>query len=153
MSTAFSHKEQLCGLENLRLWSDAYGSDGSLLATIHYSAKFSPGYLAFRLCGPSKTVQVKDEGEKWVDIRGLEVSPAAEGTDMKAFWRTKSSTDASKSPKLKKEKIITGVRMEFDKASDQVRFLQVCGVSPSIKVEDTSRKKSNEHFLKSLFKE
>lgn len=116
------------------------------------STTFSLGYLAFRLCGPHKTVQVKDAGEKWVKVKGLEVSVAAEGTDMKALKRTKSSTDASKSPKQKKEKTITGIRIEFEKASDQVRFLQVCGVRPSTRMEERNRKKSDDHVLMSIFK-
>lgn len=149
ISNALSHKEQLCGLEHLRLWSNDDVGNGSLLATIHYSASFSSGYLAFCLCGPHKTVNVKEDGEKWVKVKGLDVSLMPEGTDMMAMKRRQSSTDAPQSSKPKKEKIITGVWIEFEKASDQARFLQVCGVRPSAKAE---KRKSEDHVLTSIFK-
>ncbi len=41
----FTHQEQMCGLENLRVWKDE--DTGGVLATIHYTAQFGDGYMAF----------------------------------------------------------------------------------------------------------
>ncbi|KAL9129707.1 MAG: hypothetical protein Q9217_001910 [Psora testacea] len=130
VSTAFAYQEQLCGLENLRLWSDDDGGDGSVLAMIHYSANFKEGYLAFRLRGPYTTVQIKDDGEKWVKVKGLEVSLAASGTDIRALKRRKSSFDTTKSPKLKSEKKISGVKIEFENIVDKKLFLELYKIKP-----------------------
>ena len=130
VSTAFAYQEQLCGLENLRLWSDDEEGDGSVLAMIQYSASFKPGYLAFRLRGPYTTVRIKDDGEKWVKVKGLEVSLATPGTDMRAMKRRKSSVVSAKSPNPKKEKMITGVRIEFESVADKILFLELYKVKP-----------------------
>ena len=131
VSTTFAYQEQLCGLENMRLWSDDDEGDGSVLAMIQYSANFKEGYLAFRLRGPYTTVQIKDDGEKWVKVKGLEVSLAAPGTDLRALKRRKSSFDASKAPKPKNEKKITGVKIEFDNVADKNLFLDLYKIRPS----------------------
>ncbi|KAL9100582.1 MAG: hypothetical protein Q9163_004056 [Psora crenata] len=125
VSTAFAFKEQLCGLENMRLWSDLGEGDGSVLAMIHYSANFKSGYLAFRLSGPYTKTQVKDDGGKWVEVKGLEVSPATSGTDMRAVRKRTASSDASKTPKQKNQKKINGVKIEFDDVADKMRFLEL----------------------------
>ena len=46
VANTFTFQEQLCGLENLRLWSDDEG-DGSVLAMIQYSSNFREGILQF----------------------------------------------------------------------------------------------------------
>ncbi len=38
-------QEQMCALENLRLWQDPV--TGGVFAMIHYSANFRKGYMAF----------------------------------------------------------------------------------------------------------
>lgn len=127
VSNTFTFQEQLCGLENLRLWSDDEG-DGSVLAMIQYSANFKEGYLAFRLRGPYTTVLVRDEAEKWIKVKGLDVSLGS-GTDPKALKRRKSS-DAGWSPKLGKEKRITAVKIEFETLADKKVFLEHYRVRP-----------------------
>jgi len=41
----FAYQEQMCALENLRIWQDQDTS--GVLAMIHYSAQFRNGYMAF----------------------------------------------------------------------------------------------------------
>jgi hypothetical protein len=41
----FAYQEQMCALENLRIWQDQ--DTGGVLAMIHYSAQFRNGYMAF----------------------------------------------------------------------------------------------------------
>ncbi|SLM39530.1 hypothetical protein LPUS_10090 [Lasallia pustulata] len=43
----FAYQEQLCGLENLRVWQDH--ETEAVVALVHYSATFRDGYLAFYL--------------------------------------------------------------------------------------------------------
>ena len=121
VTNTFSFQEQLCGLENLRLWTDDEG-DGSVLGMIQYSANFRDGYLAFRLGGPYTTVQVRDDGERWVKIKGLNVSVDA-AVDKKQLQRRKSST-AGREKREKSEKRITGVRIEFVNMADKHRFME-----------------------------
>ena len=122
VTNTFTFQEQLCGLENLRLWTDDEG-DGSILGMIQYSANFRDGYLAFRLGGPYTTVQVLDVGEKWVKIKGLNVSFASP-VDKKAMRRRKSSVAGMKEKKEKGEKRITGVRIEFVTMADKHLFIE-----------------------------
>lgn len=121
VTNTFTFQEQLCGLENLRLWSEDDG-DGSVLAMIQYSANFRDGYLAFRLKGPYTTVQVRDDGDKWIRIKGLNVS-FENPIDKGALHRRKSS-DAAKPSKAKVDKNITGVRIEFGTMADKHIFLE-----------------------------
>ena len=122
VTNTFAFQEQLCGLENLRLWTDDE-DDGSVLGMIQYSANFRDGYLAFRLGGIYTTVQVRDDGEKWVKIKGLNVSFDGP-VDKKAMKRRKSSGAGAASKKEKGEKRITGVRIEFVTMGDKHRFME-----------------------------
>ena len=56
VANTFTYQEQLCGLENLRLWSDDEG-DGSVLAMIQYSSNFKEGNFYF--LSPSLLVLTK----------------------------------------------------------------------------------------------
>lgn len=110
---AFAYQEQLCGLENLRLWQD---DTGEVLAMIHYSAHFRDGYLAFEVgASTKKRIQFRDDGDRCVRIKGLEV----EGEE-----RRKSDKGTSKKSKSKKEdKKITAVKIEFGSDRDKKVFL------------------------------
>jgi hypothetical protein len=45
IADTFSYAEQMCALENLRIWQD-HKTNG-VIAMIHYSAHFRDGYMAF----------------------------------------------------------------------------------------------------------
>lgn len=115
LSSAFAFQEQLCGLENIRLWLD---DNGDVLAMIHYSPQFRDGYLAFHVGYSSrKRIHFRDDGEKCVRIKGLEVQP-----NIKSERRSSAEGIKGKSPKMK-EKKITAVKIEFLDDLDKQVFL------------------------------
>ena len=110
---AFAYQEQLCGLENIRLWQD---DTGEVLAMIHYSAHFRDGYLAFEVgASTKKRIQFRDDGDRCVRIKGLEVE---DGSSKAEKNRTKS-----RSKSKKEDKKITGVKIEFGSDDDKRLFL------------------------------
>ena len=48
----FAFQEQMCALENLRIWHDP--ETNGVMAMMHYTPQFRDGYMAFwsRSCGP-----------------------------------------------------------------------------------------------------
>ena len=72
---SFAYAEQMCALENLRIWEDT--DTGAVIALIHFSASFRDGYLAFYLNSSTNPVRVLDVGGREVKIKGLRV-PIAE---------------------------------------------------------------------------
>ncbi|KAI9729948.1 MAG: hypothetical protein M1834_006145 [Cirrosporium novae-zelandiae] len=153
IENTFSFQEQLCGLENLRLWQDQ--DSGNVLAMLHYSAQFRDGYMAFYVNSMQNPVKIKDDGDKWVRIRGLSIPLAPKGgalppgglgasrrpslaTDpgsppLSAAIKSSSSllttttTTAEKKKKEKKKghKYISGARIEFTTEMEKEAFLGV----------------------------
>ncbi len=124
IGNTFALQEQLCGLENLRIWQD--DDMAGVLAMIHYTAQFRDGYLAFRLnCPPRNTVRVRDEGDRSVRIKGLAVAPVTGNMfERKGSMREKRSPVITpKSPSAKKEKKISAVKIEFENEVDKMVFL------------------------------
>lgn len=74
---SFAYAEQMCALENLRVWEDT--DTGAVIALIHFSASFRDGYLAFYLNSGVNTVKVQDVGAREVKIKGLRVPIAETG--------------------------------------------------------------------------
>lgn len=112
---AFAYQEQLCGLENLRLWQD---DTGEVLTMIHYSAHFRDGYLAFEVGASTKDrIHFRDDGDRCVRIKGLEV----EGNENS---RTEKSKSRNKSKSKKDDKKITAVKIEFGSDDDKRLFLK-----------------------------
>lgn len=72
---SFAFAEQMCALENLRIWEDT--DTGAVIALIHFSATFRDGYLAFYINSSTNPVRVQDVGGREVKIKGLRV-PIAE---------------------------------------------------------------------------
>ena len=126
IGNTFSLQEQLCGLENLRIWQD--DDMAGVLVMIHYSAQVRDGYLAFRLSSPPRnTVRVRDDGDRFVRIKGLAVQPV---TTRDVFERRESMRDVKspvtspKSPGAKKEKTISAVKIEFESEVEKRIFLE-----------------------------
>ena len=118
LTGTFAFQEQLCGLENIRLWQD---DDGDVLAMIHYNPQFRDGYLAFHVGFSSrKRIYFRGDGERHAKIKGLDVP-----LDKKADVPSDPSPDGGKSPKEKseKDKKITAVRIEFTTEIDKRTFL------------------------------
>lgn len=117
LSSAFAFQEQLCGLENIRLWQE---DSGDVLAMIHYSPSFRDGYLAFQVGASSRRkIHFRGDGERHVKIKGLEVPIDAK----REVVRRTDSPQGGKSPKVKSEKKITAVRIEFTTEADKRIFL------------------------------
>ena len=137
VSAAFSFQEQLCGLENLRLWRDEEA--GSTIAMIHYSPNISEGYLSFRVSGPGTTAKIIDEGEKWVKVKRLNI---VLGPKLVSASPSPKSVSASPSPKSpspegggggggrgggrRAEKKIPAIKIEFSTPEEKYKFLEVC---------------------------
>ena len=66
-----TYAEQLCGLEQLRIFQDP--STGGCLALMHYSPSFRDGYMCFYLNSARDRIVAKDEGDATVKIKGLNI--------------------------------------------------------------------------------
>lgn len=115
--SSFAFQEQLCGLENLRLWKDEEGRFTT--AMVHYTPSFREGYLVFRLCGPGTTVSVRDDGEKWIKIKGLSVS-----TEPDVCGNRSPEDSSGFDPPSSPRKPITGIKIEFSTLREKYKFLE-----------------------------
>jgi hypothetical protein len=130
LSATFTYAEQMCGLENLRVWED--NDTGAIIALIHFSADFRNGYLAFYLNSSVNPIKVKDDGNREVKIKGLKVLIDRGDRAM----RKDSFAEAGKEvvgkgkgkevQKVSKEKIISGAKIEFSTELEKKEFLQMC---------------------------
>ena len=85
----------MCAMENLRIWEDE--STGGILGMIHFSAHFRPGYLTFWLNDSSNPIRVKDDGGRYIKIKGLRVTaekPSKGGTATAAAALHRGSVSA-----------------------------------------------------------
>jgi hypothetical protein len=131
ISKSFSYAEQMCGLENLRVWED--NDTGAIIALIHFSADFRSGYLAFYLNSSVNPIKVKDDGNREVKIKGLRV-PIDKGDramrkDSVVAGSAKDKGkgkegDAPKKPD--KEKVISGAKIEFASDMEKREFIEMC---------------------------
>ena len=113
ISGAFAFAEQLCGLENLRIFQDS--GSGACLALLHYSPHFRDGYMVFALNSLRKPLTIKDDGENTIKLKGLDIPL----DNSKMLQRRDSATPASKP---KGAKYITGAKIEFSTAMDKLLF-------------------------------
>ncbi|CAO2649412.1 Nn.00g067970.m01.CDS01 [Neocucurbitaria sp. VM-36] len=131
LGKSFSYAEQMCGLENLRVWED--NDTGAIVALIHFSADFRNGYLAFYINSSTYPIKVKDDGHREVKIKGLRVpidrgdramrkdSLVADGGKGKG----KDSEAGKKIGKVEKEKVISGAKIEFASDMERKEFLEM----------------------------
>ncbi|KAF2638918.1 hypothetical protein P280DRAFT_430454 [Massarina eburnea CBS 473.64] len=125
LSGAFAYAEQMCGMENLRIWED--NETLAVIALIHFSPQFRDGYLAFYLNSTNAPIQVKDEGGKAIKIKGLNVplkkrksrkdSALGEEADLNGSIKGKRKGND------KTTKFIKGARMEFETELGKRDFL------------------------------
>lgn len=117
LSKSFTYAEQMCALENLRVWED--NDTGAIVAMIHFSADFRPGYLAFYLNSSSSPIKVKDDGVREVKIRGLKVPVDTGGG-------RKDSVVGREKGKGEEKGVISGARIEFASEGEKREFLGIC---------------------------
>jgi hypothetical protein len=131
LSKSFSYAEQMCGLENLRVWED--NDTGAIIALIHFSADFRNGYLAFYLNSSVNPIKVKDDGNREVKIKGLRVpidrgdramrkDSVAEAATIKGKGKEKVVSGKA----VEKEKVISGAKIEFATEVEKKEFLEMC---------------------------
>jgi hypothetical protein len=121
LSKSFSYAEQMCALENLRIWEDT--DTGAIIALIHFSADFRAGYLAFYINSAVSPIKVKDEGNREVKIKGLRVPiDRGDGAVRKdsVVEKGKAKEDLKR---VDKEKVISGARIEFASEMEKSEFL------------------------------
>jgi hypothetical protein len=130
LSATFSYAEQMCGLENLRVWED--NDTGAIIALIHFSADFRAGYLAFYLNGSVNPIKVKDEGNREVKIKGLRVPIDRGDRAMRkdslgmAEGMKEGKGKGKEVAKVSKEKVISGAKIEFATEVEKKEFLEMC---------------------------
>lgn len=123
VTSTFSLKEQLCGLENLRLWRDEEA--GCIIAMIHFSPNVQEGYLSFRLSGPGTMAKVTEDGEKWVKIRKLNITLEPRSKSLSPALGSPAS-DGSRGKKSEPRNI-TAIKVEFSSMEEKYKFLEVYG--------------------------
>jgi hypothetical protein len=128
LSSVLTYAEQMCGMENLRLWED--DATSAVFVTIHFSAHFRNGYLAFYLNSASSPVRVKDDGGREVKIKGLRV-PVDGKQDQKAPVRKDSGAgvvvqgkkEEGKRKGSEQRKFVAGAKIEFASEAEKRAFL------------------------------
>jgi len=117
LTGALSYQEQMCAMENLRLWDEE--STGAVMAMIHYSAQFRRGYLTFYINDVENPIKIKDDGSRTVKIKGLRI-PTDENLEM--LKRSQSTKEGRRGSEGKKW--IMGCRIEFKSEEEKYRFLE-----------------------------
>ncbi|KAH9872816.1 hypothetical protein J1614_005210 [Plenodomus biglobosus] len=135
IGATFNYAQQMCALENLRVWED--NETGAIIALIHFSASFRNGYLAFYINSSVNPIKVKDDGGREVKIKGLRVpidkgdkamrkdSMIASTEAIDATSKGKEKEDDTKR-KMEKGKVISGARIEFRTEAEKKEFLEMC---------------------------
>ncbi|KAL8664185.1 MAG: hypothetical protein Q9202_003263 [Teloschistes flavicans] len=128
---AFSPTLQLCGLENLRIFKDATDPN-CLVCLIHYSPNFRPSdgeeYLVFRIYPPPRnTVRIREDGEKRVKIKGLDIRGTSANEPRKQ--KKKAKTSESRIERLEEEAYgsdsVEKILIEFDAGNEKRQFLEM----------------------------
>ncbi|KAI9823816.1 MAG: hypothetical protein M1826_007637 [Phylliscum demangeonii] len=140
LAGSFAYQEQMCALENLRIWQE-HDSHG-VLAMVHFTPQFRDGYLAFYLNSARDRLRIREEGDRVVKIKGLNIplesggsgggssrTAAAAAATMVRSHSVPSPVDPAVGPavaptvKAGKEKKITAVRIEFTTEADKRAFV------------------------------
>lgn len=112
---AFATEQQLCALENLRIFQDHDSS--TVYGMIHFVPEFSTGngYLTIPLNDPKDPIRLKETNDTTVQIKGLKI--------LLPQRSRRPSASNTKSAKKEQEKFIAGVKMEFYAKEDKTKFM------------------------------
>ena len=128
ISGAFAFAEQLCGLENLRLFTDP--STGTSIGMIHYTPAFNSGYMKFPLNNVFELIRVREESDTVIRIKGLKIPVVKSVGKNKSdnpvritHTASRQEQDGTTSVKAKPDKIITGAKIEFYTPLDKTLFM------------------------------
>jgi hypothetical protein len=123
LGKSFTYAEQMCALENLRVWED--NDTGAIIALIHFSADFRNGYLAFYLNSSVNPIKIKDDGERVVKIKGLRV-PIDRGDKAMRKDSVIAAEKGKGREKVEKEKVMSGAKIEFASDMEKREFMEMC---------------------------
>ena len=112
---AFAFAEQLCGLENLRIFYDAHTNIA--YGMIHYIPDFANGYMTIPLNDVRNPIRVREENSTTVRIKGLKI-PLTE-----RVYRRPSNGGTAAKQQPKPEKYLTGAKIEFYTRQDKDIFM------------------------------
>lgn len=124
----FSPRLQLCGLENLRIFRDM-SDPNALVCMVHYSPNFLPSdgeeYIVFRLYPPpSNSVRIREDGDKCVKIKGLDIRGSSAEDH-----RKKGKAPQSQAEQLEEEAYgshsIEKIKIEFESENEKRQFLEL----------------------------
>lgn len=115
ISGAFAYAEQMCGMENLRVWED--NDTLAVIAMIHFSPQFRNGYLAFYLNSANAPIRLKDEGGRELKVKGLKV-PLEKGAG-----RKDSAVVVDGEGKIDRKRMVTGAKIEFASEAEKREFI------------------------------
>ncbi|KAF9733921.1 hypothetical protein PMIN01_08264 [Paraphaeosphaeria minitans] len=118
LSGAFSYAEQMCGMENLRIWED--NDTLAIIVLIHFSPQFRNGYLAFYLNSANTPIRVKDDGGREVKVKGLRVPLEGKGSGKKDSVIAEGK---NRGEGVDKKKMVTGARIEFASEAEKRDFM------------------------------
>lgn len=123
ISGVLAYSEQMCGMENLRIWEDE--TNAGVIAMLHFSAQFRNGYLAFYLNSSTNPIRVKDEGGKEVKIKGLHIPLLEPGRKHRSGLERNDSKGGGEGGRRGSDtkKFITGARVEFQTEEEKVAFV------------------------------
>lgn len=118
---SFSYAEQMCALENLRVWEDT--DSGAIIALIHFSAEFRDGYLAFYINSSVNPIKVKDDGNREVKIKGLRVPIDKGDKAMRKDSMVASNAKEKSKAKEDSKNVISGAKIEFASDMEKREFM------------------------------
>ena len=118
LSGAFAFAEQICGLENLRVFQDLGTGRASVL--IHYSPQFRNGYMAFYLNSPEHKVIIRDDDDNTIRIKGINVPLSRK----RSIQRRGTIGESNSAPRSKSSKYIAGAKVVFCTLEDKQLFMQ-----------------------------
>ncbi|KAH7386857.1 hypothetical protein DE146DRAFT_184695 [Phaeosphaeria sp. MPI-PUGE-AT-0046c] len=121
LGKSFTYAEQMCALENLRVWEDT--DSGAIIALIHFSAEFRNGYLAFYLNSSVNPIKVKDDGNREVKIKGLRVPIDKGDKAMRKDSMVASNTKDKSKTKEDSKNVISGAKIEFASDMEKREFM------------------------------
>ena len=111
----FTLAEQLCGLENLRIFYDPHKDITS--GMLHFTSDFQDSYLTFPLDSVREQIRVSEDNETTIRIKGLKIPVPNKGR------RRSSATEKPGTPTSKAEKLIRGAKIEFYTPQDKQAFM------------------------------
>lgn len=121
LGKSFTYAEQMCALENLRVWEDT--DSGAIIALIHFSAEFRNGYLAFYLNSSVNPIKVKDDGNREVKIKGLRVPIDKGDKAMRKDSMVASNSKEKSKTKEDSKNVISGAKIEFASDMEKREFM------------------------------